>query len=108
MSETVEIFTDSNFEDKVEKSNVLTIVDFWAGWCSPCHMISPIIAELAEENRNGIKIGKLNVDENPITFAKYEIRSIPTVLFFKDGEVKDQLVGVTPKNLIQSVIDKNR
>lgn len=108
MSETVEIFTDSDFDEKVVKSDVLTIVDFWAEWCAPCRMLSPTVAELAEENKGGIRVGKLNVDQNPQTAAKFGIRGIPTLLFFKDGQVKEQLVGVRPKSEIQSVIDKNK
>ena len=105
MSGTEVIFTDDNFKEQVEGSGTLTIVDFWAEWCAPCRMLSPIVAELAEENKDTIKVGKLNVDENPKTATKFGIRGIPTLLFFKDGEVKEQLVGVRSKGEIQALID---
>jgi len=108
MSEAVEIFTDGDFEEKVENSGKLTVVDFWAEWCAPCRMLSPTVAELAEENKEEISVGKVNVDENPKVAAKYGIRGIPTLLFFKDGAVKEQIVGVRPKEEIQSLIDKNK
>lgn len=105
MSGTETVFTDDNFEEQVEGSSTLTIVDFWAEWCAPCRMLSPIVAELAEENKDSVKVGKLNVDENPKTATKFGIRGIPTLLFFKDGEVKEQLVGVRSKGEIQALID---
>ena len=105
MSGTETIFTDDNFAEQVEGSGTLTIVDFWAEWCAPCRMLSPIVAELAEENKDSVKVGKLNVDENPKTATKFGIRGIPTLLFFKDGEVKEQLVGVRSKGEIQALID---
>lgn len=105
MSEAVKDFSDDNFEKEVEGSDKLTIVDFWAEWCAPCRMLSPIVAELADENKESINVGKLNVDENPKTATKFGIRGIPTLLFFKDGEVKEQLVGVRSKGEIQALID---
>ncbi len=105
MSGSEAVFTDDNFEEQVEGSDTLTIVDFWAEWCAPCRMLSPIVAELAEENRDSIRVGKLNVDENPKTATKFGIRGIPTLLFFKDGQVKEQLVGVRSKSEIQALID---
>jgi len=108
MSESVDVFTDDNFNTKVEQSGSLTIVDFWAEWCAPCRMLSPTVAELAEENKGAVNVGKLNVDENPQTASKFGIRGIPTILFFKNGEVKEQLVGVRPKTEIQAVIDKHK
>jgi len=108
MSESVDVYTDDNFSAKVEKADSLTIVDFWAEWCAPCRMLSPTVAELAEENKGVINVGKLNVDENPQTASKFGIRGIPTILFFKNGEVKEQLVGVRPKTEIQAVINKHK
>ncbi len=108
MSEAVEVFTDSSFEERVEKADVLTVVDFWAEWCAPCKMLSPTVAELAEENKDVVRVGKMNVDENPQTASKFGIRGIPTLLFFKNGKVAEQLVGVRPKNEIQETIDKNK
>jgi len=107
MAEAVENFTDANFEDRVEKSDVLTIVDFWAEWCAPCRMLGPTVVEVAEDNGDKIRVGKLNVDDNPETASKFGIRGIPTLLFFKDGQVKEQLVGVRPKDEIQAVVDKS-
>lgn len=108
MSETVDAFTDDNFQERVENSEKLTIVDFWAEWCAPCRMIAPIVAELAEENKEAVRVGKLNVDENPKTATKFGIRGIPTLLFFKEGQVKEQLVGVRSKSEIQAIIDNNK
>jgi thioredoxin 1 len=108
MADIVETFTDDNFPTKVEGSDSLTIVDFWAEWCAPCKMLGPIVVELADENQGSVSVGKLNVDENPQTASKFGIRGIPTILFFKNGEVKEQLVGVRPKTEIQAVIDKHK
>ncbi len=92
--------TDSNFEEQIIKSDKPALVDFWAEWCGPCRMISPIVAELAGELEGKAIISKLNVDENPEVCAKYGIRNIPTILFFKDGEVVDKQVGATQKNVL--------
>jgi len=108
MEKTVDAFTDDNFQEQVENSEKLTIVDFWAEWCAPCRMIAPIVAELAEENKEAVRVGKLNVDENPKTATKFGIRGIPTLLFFKEGQVKEQLVGVRSKSEIQAIIDNNK
>jgi len=107
MADKIHSFTDSNFESEVEQSDKLTIVDFWAEWCAPCKMIAPIIEELANDYEEKVAIGKLNVDENPKTATKYGVRGIPTLLFFKDGKVIQQLVGVKPKSEIQKTIDSN-
>lgn len=107
MAENVEKFADSDFEEKVVKSDKLTIVDFWAEWCAPCRMIAPSIEELANEYQGKINVGKLNVDENNQTATKYGIRSIPTVLFFKDGGILKQVVGVKSKAELKEIIDSN-
>ena len=91
--------TDENFEEEVLKSDKTVIVDFYADWCGPCKMQSPIIEELANENQN-IKVGKLNVDENPDTAVKYDVMSIPTILIIKNGEVSKEFVGLTEKDEI--------
>ncbi len=101
-------FTDNNFDDQVLKSSILTVVDFWAEWCAPCRALSPVVEELAEENEGAVRVGKLNVDENPKTATKYGIRGIPTLLFFKDGETKEQMVGVRSKEEIQGIIDAHK
>ena len=91
---------DSNFEELIINSDKPALVDFWAEWCGPCRMISPIVAELAEEMEGKAVICKLNVDENPEVCSKYGIRNIPTILFFKGGEVVDKQVGATQKNVL--------
>jgi len=94
--------TDDNFS-KFIVDNRLTVVDFWADWCYPCRILSPIIDSLSKEYKD-VTFGKLNVDENRVTVSTYGIMSIPTLLFFKDGELVDQTVGVIPKNAIEERI----
>ncbi|MEO7965365.1 MAG: thioredoxin [Gemmatimonadaceae bacterium] len=93
--------TDSNFESEIEKASGLAVVDFWAEWCGPCRMIGPIIDQLATEYEGKAKVTKLDVDANQKTAMKYGVRSIPTVLFFKDGKLVDQIVGAVPKPAIE-------
>jgi thioredoxin 1 len=107
MAENLEEFTDDNFDAKVVKSDKLTLVDFWAEWCAPCRMIGPIVEELATEYADKVNIGKLNVDENNKIATKYGIRSIPTLLFFKDGEILKHVVGVRSKEELQEVINEH-
>jgi len=90
-------FTDDNFEQEVIKSDKPVLIDFWAIWCGPCKMIAPIVEELASEYEGKAKIGKLDVDENQQVSIKYGVRSIPTLLIFKDGKVKDTIIGAVPK-----------
>ena len=90
-------FTDANFESEVLGSNQPVLVDFWAEWCGPCRLLTPTIQELASELGESAKVGKLNVDENPETAAKYRISSIPSVLVFHDGELVETLVGIQSK-----------
>ena len=89
---------DQNFEDVVLKSDKPVIVDFWAEWCGPCRMVSPILEEIGEEYNDKVVVGKLNVDNNPDTTIRFGIRNIPTVLFFKNGDIVDKQVGAVPKN----------
>jgi len=96
MSEPIEL-TDDNFEQEVLKSDLPVLVDFWATWCGPCRMVGPIVDELAKEYAGKLKVGKLNVDNNGKTSIKYGIMSIPSLLFFKKGQVVDQMVGAAPK-----------
>ncbi len=102
-----EKFTDANFEELVVKANQLAVVDLSAEWCGPCRMVSPIIHELASEYEGRIIAGELNVDENPDITARYRVRNIPTVLFFKNGEVVDKQIGAVPKATYKAIIEKH-
>ena len=106
MAENVIEFTDDGFESDVLTSDTPVLVDFWAEWCGPCKMIGPIVEEIANEYAGRIKVGKMNVDLNPVVPPQYGIRSIPSLLIFKDGAVSDQIVGAVPKNNITEVLDK--
>lgn len=105
MNEPIEL-TDDNFEQEVLKSDLPVLVDFWATWCGPCRMVGPIVDELAKEYAGRIKVGKLNVDNNGKTSIKYGIMSIPSLLFFKKGQVVDQMVGAAPKNSFVEKLEK--
>jgi thioredoxin 1 len=98
-------FTDSNFEAEVLKSDLPVLVDFWAEWCGPCRMVGPIVDEIANEYDGKVSVGKMNVDENPEIPSKYGIRSIPTLLVFKNGELVEKIVGAVPKSSITSKIE---
>lgn len=102
----VRMATDENFENEVLKGSTPALVDFWAVWCGPCKALAPMIDEIANENSDKLRVFKLNVDDNPDTAAKYGIRGIPTILFFKDGKVAHQSVGVIPKTDLQKLVDK--
>jgi thioredoxin 1 len=101
---TIEV-TDNNFEEIVMNSDKPVIVDFWAEWCGPCRMIGPIVKDISEEYSGKVVVGKVDVDSNPQTQAKFGIRNIPTVLFFKDGKVVDKQVGAVPKSVLTSKLD---
>ena len=97
--------TDNNFETLVEKNEGVVMVDFWAEWCGPCKMIGPIIEELATEYEGKATIGKVNVDHNPGVSMQFGVRSIPTILIFKNGELADKQVGVTSKTALADKIN---
>ena len=104
MSKPIEL-TDQNFAAEVENSSSTVLVDFWAEWCGPCRMVGPIVEELAGEYEGKAKIGKVDVDTNPQVSVKYGIRSIPTLLIFKNGEIVDQVIGAVPKAILKRQLD---
>ncbi|MCK4891438.1 MAG: thioredoxin [Candidatus Pacebacteria bacterium] len=97
--------TDQNFKDEVKNPEMLVLVDFWAPWCGPCQMMSPIIEELSKEFEGKIKIRKLNVDENPNIASEYEILSIPMLKVFRKGEVIEEMIGLQPKEILMEKIN---
>ena len=107
MNENITNVTDSNFKSQVLKSCLPVLVDYWAKWCEPCKIISPILQEINAEYSKKLKICKLNIDENPKTPPHYGIRGIPTLMLFKDGEVKATKVGILTKSQLTAFLDGN-
>ena len=100
--------TDDNFGETVEGNEGLTMIDFWAVWCGPCRIVAPIVEQLADEyGEKGLTVGKLDVDENPHVAARFGIRSIPSILFFKDGEHVDTVVGAVPKPQLEAKVEEH-
>jgi thioredoxin 1 len=105
-SDKVTAFSDANFDREVLQSETPVLVDFWATWCAPCKAIAPLVDAVADEHFGKIKVGKVNVDENPATPGKYGVRGIPTLILFKGGVVIDQVVGAVPKSQLEALIAK--
>ena len=105
-SEKVVAFTDANFDREVLQSDIPVLVDFWATWCAPCKAIAPLVDAVADEYAGKIKIGKVNVDENPATPGKYGVRGIPTLILFKGGAAGDEIVGAVPKSQLDALLAK--
>ena len=98
---------DKNFNEEIANSDSIVVVDFWAPWCGPCRMLSPVIEELAKEMGKEVKFAKVNVDENPMISSKYRIASIPTVMVFSKDKVKETMVGFRPKADLKQIIQRN-
>lgn len=105
MKSTIEI-NETNFESEVLQADQPVLVDFWAEWCGPCKMLAPVLEEIATEQMGRVKVAKVDVDANPVLAARFGIQSIPTLLYFADGEVKDKRVGVVGKRAILSKLEK--
>ncbi|MBI3592078.1 MAG: thioredoxin [Nitrospirae bacterium] len=105
MAEGIVELTSAAWNQEVLQAQELVMIDFWAVWCGPCRMIAPTVEELAKEYAGKVKVGKLNTDENPDIASQYKIMGIPTIMFFKDGQKVDQVVGAVPKPQLKSKID---
>jgi thioredoxin 1 len=99
-------FTDANFEQEVLKSEKPVLVDFWAPWCGPCRAVGPVVEDLAEAYKGRVKVGKINIDDNPKTATTYGVMSIPTIILFNKGDIMDKLIGLSPKDRLEGLIKK--
>jgi thioredoxin 1 len=100
-------FTKDNFATEVLQSDVPVLVDFWAVWCAPCRMVAPVVDEMATKYEGKVKVGKLNVDEHGEIATRYNVRGIPTLLLFNNGQVAEQIVGAVPRDAVANMIDKH-
>ena len=98
------ILTDQNFDEQIKNNSEAVLVDFWAPWCMPCRIVAPILSDVAKDYTGRLKIAKVNVDENPMTAARFGISSIPTLMLFKDGQKVDQWVGAMPRPMLETAI----
>jgi thioredoxin 1 len=106
-SDAIVEVTDANFDQLVLKSEQPVLIDFWAAWCGPCKALAPIVDEVAQSYTGRLKVGKMDVDKNAATPQRYGVRGIPTLLLFKDGQVKEQIVGYVARDVIEKALDKN-
>lgn len=106
MSEDLKHVADDNFDQEIIKSELPALVDFWAPWCGPCRALGPMVEELAAAYKGRITVAKLNIDESPLTAEKFGVRSIPTLILFKDGKVLDTLIGLVPKEKLEAFAKK--
>ena len=107
MSKNINTLTDATFENDVLNSNIPVLVDFWAEWCMPCRFVAPVIEQVADEYTGKIKVGKLDVDQNPRIAGQFGINSIPSILLYKNGQVVDGVIGAVPKEQLVNMLDKH-